>query len=46
MSWFNRRPKLRESERLAPKHSSPIAEKLLKEQKELVRGKTKKKNDK
>ena len=46
MSWFNRRPKLREPERLTPKHSSPIAEKLLKEQKELVRGTTKKKNDK
>ena len=47
MSWFNRKPRLREPERLAPKNSSPRAEKLLKEQKELVRGTTtKKKNDK
>jgi len=43
MSWFNRRPKLREPEKLTPKHSSPIAEKLLQEQKELVRGTSKKK---
>jgi hypothetical protein len=46
MSWYNRKPKPREPARLAPKHSSPIAEKLLKEQKESVRGTVKKKNDK
>jgi hypothetical protein len=46
MSWFNRKPRVREPEHVAPKHFSPIAEKLLKEQKELVRGTAKKKNDK
>ena len=31
MSWFNRRPKKREPEKLTSKNFSPIAEKLLKE---------------
>ena len=34
MSWFNRRPKIKEPERKAPRHSSPISDKRLKEAKE------------
>ena len=41
MSWFNRKPRRREPEKLTPKNFSPIAEKILKEQKEEVRKKSK-----
>lgn len=34
MSWFRRRPKLREPERKVPHHTSPITERHLKDVKE------------
>ena len=34
MSWFNRRPKVREPEKKIPHHTSPITEKHLKDIKE------------
>mgnify|MGYP003338463997 CR=1 FL=1 len=34
MSWFKRRPRTKEPEKLFPHHSSPFAEKALEEAKE------------
>ena len=42
MSWFRRRPKIKEPSRQAPHHTSPMTEKKLEESKEL--GPTKKKS--
>lgn len=49
MSWFKHKPPKHPPPpkfHSHPHHTSPMAEKLLKEQKDLVRGITKKKNDK
>ena len=37
MSWFNRRPRVKEPQKLTPHHSSPIAQKMLEEVKKQVR---------
>ena len=34
MSWFNRKPKIREPEKKIPHHTSPITERHLKDVKE------------
>lgn len=34
MSWFKRRPRVKEPPKLVPHHSSPIARKMLEEAKE------------
>lgn len=34
MSWFKRRPRIKEPEKLIPHHFSPLSEKALKEAKE------------
>jgi hypothetical protein len=34
MSWFRRRPKVKEPERKVPRHASPITERHLKDVKE------------
>jgi hypothetical protein len=39
MSWFKRTPKAREPQRLIPRESSPLTEKLLKESRKAVRKK-------
>jgi hypothetical protein len=39
MSWFNRKPKLKEPKQQLPKHSSPTSEKLLKDTKKRVTAK-------
>lgn len=38
MSWFNRRPKVKEPTKLFPHHTSPFSRKKLKELKEQVTG--------
>ena len=40
MSWFNRKPKLKEPKQQLPKHSSPTSEKILKDTKKRVTAKT------
>jgi hypothetical protein len=35
MSWFNRKPRTKEPQRLIPHHTSPITEKMLDEAKKL-----------
>lgn len=42
MSWFKRIPKTREPQRLTPRQSSPLTEKLLKESKKAIQQKDKK----
>lgn len=37
MSWFNRRPKLKEPQRTIPRETSPTTQRLLKESKAAVR---------
>jgi hypothetical protein len=39
MSWFKHKPRLKTQPKLHPHHSSPIAEKVLKEAKKRVSGK-------
>ena len=34
MSWFNRRPRTKEPQKLTPHHTSPITERILDEAKE------------
>jgi hypothetical protein len=36
MSWFNRRPRAKEPLKQTPHHTSPLTQRLLKEQKEAV----------
>ena len=42
MSWVKRTPKAREPQRLTPRESSPLTEKLLKESKKAMQQKDKK----
>jgi hypothetical protein len=42
MSWFKRRPRVKEPVKQTPHHTSPLSQKLLKEQKEAVKPKSKK----
>lgn len=37
MSWYNRKPRIKEPPKQVPHHYSPMAEKALKEAKEKVR---------
>jgi hypothetical protein len=37
MSWFRRRPRIKEPEKLTPHHSSPFARKAMEEAKELAK---------
>jgi hypothetical protein len=39
MSWFKRRPRIKEQPKQAPHHTSPITERLLDDAKEAVRPK-------
>ena len=44
MGWLKRRPRIKEPQRApAPKHTSPLSEKLLKEAKAAIKGEEKKK---
>lgn len=40
MSWYKRKPKIKEPSKSLPYRSSPIAEKILEEKKMSVRGET------
>jgi hypothetical protein len=42
MSWYNRRPKVREPQRAVPRETSPLTERLLEESKNAIRKKTSK----
>ena len=41
MSWFNRRPRVKEPPKLTPHHLSPLSRKILQEQKQAVAPKNK-----
>ena len=43
MSWYKRRPRAKEPPKSTPHHTSPLTQRLLKEQKEAVSPKPKKK---
>jgi hypothetical protein len=46
MSWFKRRPRIKEPAKLVPHHTSPLAEKIRKEAKEATNPTPKKKTAK